>query len=87
MIFKLTCVKYFFSKEDKEKYEKMGFSFEKCQPDELEYEYNIDHSKDPTMIFHSIENLKEWSSIFCAGQEFIISFDPDEICIYDDYVE
>ncbi len=87
MIFKLSCVKYFFSKEDKEKYEKMGFSFEKCQDDELGYEYEIDTLKEVTVICHNMDSLKEWASIFCPGEEFIISFDPDEICIYDDYNE
>lgn len=89
MIFNLSCVKYFFSEEEMLKYSKLGFNFlpnpDKNDKDD-DLKYVIDMREQPKIIFHDIENLKLWVKTFNLN-EIIISFDPNELEIYDDYRE
>jgi len=87
MIFDLHCVKYFFSEEEMKQYSLLGFNFlPNSKADSEENKYVIDMRENPKVIFHNIEALKEWVKHFELG-EIIISFDPNEIEIYDDYRE
>lgn len=87
MIFKLTTSKYFFTDEEKVKYEKMGFTFVPIDESFQIKEWKKDESKLPTIIFDSIANLEVWWKEMHVECTLIIDFEDKEIEIYDDYRE
>lgn len=90
MIFTIDCTKYFFSEDEKSKYEKIGFTFiEYNNPlsDKDDYRYKKD-DKRPKINFETLEELKDWVKENNLPSIIIDFSDPyNEIEIYDDYRE